>query len=212
MLGSERPDYYTIRSRSVIKISAFIELKPAQLVPSKPPMVPTDVVVRGRQNPLHFKFPERLRRARKLAGISGAALSAAAGLGHSGVGVLEVGAHLPRVNTIERLARALDVSPTWLAFGLVVPLEKVEGPLRCEGLRERLREAQELCGLSLREVARRAGAGEGVAAAVKRGTMPTIDTLETLAKALDVSPAWLAYGLGPMEASRRRMASAARPL
>jgi hypothetical protein len=43
-----------------------------------------------------------------------------------------------------------------------------------------------------------------VASAVERGTLCTLDTLEALAKALGVSPAWLAFGLGPMEAPTRR--------
>lgn len=36
-----------------------------------------------------------------------------------------------------------------------------------------------------------------------RGTMPSIATLEDLARALGASPAWLAFGEGPMELPRR---------
>ncbi|MFO0656147.1 MAG: hypothetical protein U0787_13840 [Polyangia bacterium] len=42
--------------------------------------------------------------------------------------------------------------------------------------------------------------------------MPSIATVEALAVALGVSPAWLAYGLGPMELpSRRRKAATPEP-
>lgn len=35
--------------------------------------------------------------------------------------------------------------------------------------------------------------------------MPSLDTLEALAVALGVTPAWLAYGLGSREAGRHRL-------
>jgi hypothetical protein len=34
--------------------------------------------------------------------------------------------------------------------------------------------------------------------------MPSIATVESLAKALGLSPGWLAYGLGPMDAPLKR--------
>lgn len=136
--------------------------------------------------------------------MSGESLSKAAGLGHSGVSALEARIRLPRINSVERLADVLGVSPGWLAFGLgdlAAPAEQASP--RCADLRDRLRDAAALRDLSLREVARRADAGEGVAVAVARGTMPSIATLEDLARALGVSPAWLAFGEGPRELPRR---------
>lgn len=167
-------------------------------------MLPTGLVTRGRANPLHQKFPERLRRARKAAGFTASGLSLAAGINKNAVAGLEEGLSSPRLPTVEQLARVLRVSPGWLAYGLSeqeVPAEP-DTP-RCAGLRDRLRDAAEQRGLSLREVARRADAGEGVAVAVARGTMPSLSTLEDLARALGVSPAWLAFGEGPRELPRR---------
>lgn len=135
--------------------------------------------------------------------MSAEALSKTAGLGHGAVSGLEARVRLPRVNTLERLADVLCVSPGWLAFGLESPWEPAKAP-RCAGLRDRLRDAAAMRDLSLREVARRADAGEGVAVSVVRGTMPSLNTLEELAKALQVSPAWLAFGEGPRELPRRR--------
>lgn len=134
--------------------------------------------------------------------MSGESLSKAAGLGHGAVSGLEGKVSLPRLPTVERLADVLGVSPGWLAFGLESPWEPAKAP-RCAGLRDRLREVAAERDLSLREVARRADAGEGVAVAVARGTMPSIATLEDLSRALGVSPAWLAFGEGPRELPRR---------
>ena len=174
-------------------------------------MIPTRVT-RGRANPLHTKFPLRLRRARKAAGLSSAGLSVAAGLGRSGASVMENAKRLPRVSTLEKLADVLRVSPGWLAYGLEGGWKAPRGAPRCEGIGARLQAARAERGISLREVARRAGAGEGVAVAVARGTMPAIDTLELPAKALGVSPSWLAFGEGPRELSpRRRLGSASPP-
>jgi transcriptional regulator with XRE-family HTH domain len=161
-------------------------------------------VTRGKANPLYTKFPQRLRKARKAAGMSGAGLSVTAGVAQNAASAMESSVRLPRVGTLEKLADALRVSPGWLAYGLEGGWEAPRGAPRCEGIGARLQAARAERGISLREVARRAGAGEGVAVAVARGTMPAIDTLEALAGALGVSAAWLAFGEGPRELPRRR--------
>ena len=85
------------------------------------PVIPNGVV-RGRKNPLHFGFAERLKRARRVADVSYAALGRQAGFGsRTTAALLENGERVPRVDTVEKLASALDVSPAWLAYG--------EGPM-----------------------------------------------------------------------------------
>lgn len=155
-------------------------------------------MVRGRKNPGFVKLAERLRKLRKEAGLTPTALSRAAGVGPSTASMLEAGVRLPRLPVAERLADALGVSAGRLAFGADLPREARAGAEpRCSGVAERARIAREHLGLSLREVDRRAGAADKTARSVETGTMPTIDTLEALAKALGVSPAWLAFGEGP---------------
>jgi transcriptional regulator with XRE-family HTH domain len=58
-------------------------------------------------------------------------------------------------------------------------------------------------------VGKLAGLSHTAVGNVERGTMPTLATAEALAKALDLSPAWLAYGIGPREIPARRKARTA---
>lgn len=171
-------------------------------------MVPTNVV-RGRQNPLHWKFPERLRRARCQSEMSALALSAAAGVGRNTVSMMEEGSRVPRLPMVEHLARVLSVSPAWLAFGCTEPCE-ASTQLHSLELRQRVRAARVAQGLTLREVGRRAGSSASAIRSLEAGSMPTLDTLEELATALGVSPSWLAYGVGLMR-SPKRVPGGARP-
>lgn len=167
-------------------------------------MLPTGVT-RGKANPLHKKFPERLRKARKAAGLSAAALCQAAEMSRSSVSQLEARQGVPRLRTVERLARALKVSVAWLAFGLGEAALPAEGEgLRCEGLAQRAKSSRINRGLSVREADRRAETSPGAVRAIEAGGQPSLDTLEALAKALEVSPAWLAFGMGPMDVPKRR--------
>jgi len=161
-------------------------------------------VVRGRKNPAHLTLPERLRKMRKAAGMPATVLSRAAGIGENATASVETGKWIPLLDTIERLADALRVSPAYLAFGVDVPWDEREREeLRCAGLAQRAKEAREAHGLSLREVGRRLESAASTVQSVERGTMPRLDTVEKLAKALDVTPSWLAYGIGSMEPTRR---------
>jgi hypothetical protein len=111
------------------------------------------------------------------------------------------------VATVERLANALRVSPAWLAFGLVAEWEPAEG-LRSDDLAARTREARLALGLTVREAERRAKLSRGAVRVVEAGSASTLSTVEKLAVALAVSPAWLAFGTGPRELPRR---GASRP-
>ena len=65
---------------------------------------------------------------------------------------------------------------------------------------ERVRQVREQLGLTLRQLAERARAnGEHITHAAvqfveRKATCPKVDTLEVIARALEISPSWLAYG------------------
>jgi transcriptional regulator with XRE-family HTH domain len=159
-------------------------------------------VVRGRKNPLHTGFPGRLSRARKDAKLSFSSLAAAANITSAKTtSTLERGDNIPRVDTVEKLARALRISPAFLAFGIDGP-KATDATELCTSLGQRLRGLRLARGFSLREVERRADVAGDLVRRTEQGlTLPTLGTVEKLAKALGVSPAWLAYGLGPTEAA-----------
>lgn len=160
-------------------------------------------VVRGRKNPLYLGFASRLRRARSSAGLSFTALAHKAGISSAKTtSALERGDNVPRVDTVEKLAHALMLSPGMLAFGIAAPWNP-PATLLCEKLSQRLRAIRLERSHSLREVGRRSETSGNLIKMIEMGTMPSIDTLENIAKSLDISPAWLAYGLGPMSVLRR---------
>jgi hypothetical protein len=97
---------------------------------------------------------------------------------------MERQARVPRVDIVERLARALGVPAGWLAFGAELPFSPTE-LLGCEGMGARLaswRAARALVYVENGQV------------------MPTLDTAERLARSLGVSPSWLAFGEGSQDA------------
>ena len=161
-----------------------------------------EAVVQGRKNPLHAGLPERLARTRKAAGFSQAGLALASGLSDStAVHDLENGARIPRVDTVERLADALGVSPCWLAFGIDSDFAP-SATLRVAGLPDRLREARQARSLSARALGRDSRTSDTTVRLTERGeTVPNLAKLELLAGALGVSPCWLGFGVGPAPAS-----------
>lgn len=166
-------------------------------------------VVRGHPNPAYMGLPDRLRRARKKAGKTRAALAVDAGLERTTLYGIEDGKRVARLDTVEKIASALELSPCWLAFGVDLPSSPIE-PLHFGGLAERLREVRLARGLSMREVGRRAEASVVLVRSTETGSsIPNLARLESLAKALDVSPCWLAYGVGPQAAPSRRRPRAA---
>lgn len=63
-------------------------------------------------------FHRRLGAARARAELTYRDLGERAGIGHGRVSDLEHGNGMPGIDTLERLADALKVSPCWLAFGI----------------------------------------------------------------------------------------------
>ncbi len=167
-------------------------------------------MVRGRRNPFHFGFAARLRRARKAVDLSCSGLTQRAGLldGKS-VLLLEQGQRVPRLDTVERVAYALGLSPAFLAYGIEADASQPSEGLRSEGVASRLRQCRADRGLSVLGLATWAGLSHNAVRSTERGaSMPTLATAEALAIALGVSAGWLAYGLGPMELPGRRRVAA----
>ena len=154
------------------------------------------LVVRGKKNPLHFGLPTRLRLALKDAGLTRTGLAQRAGVSHPVVSSLDAGHSLTTVSTLVRLAMALGVSAGWLAFGMGEHLAPTPAPA-ADGMAERLRTIRMLRGHSRMELARMAQISAGTVSYIEQGGQAKVNTVEALAVALAVSPAWLAFGTEP---------------
>lgn len=162
-------------------------------------------VVRGRRNPLYAGLSLRLQKAR--GGLSFNSVAEASGLsdGNTVFHLESKPRHRPRLDTVERLAYGLGISPAFLAYGIETEWTCQTERLRCEGIAERLRQQRTVRGLTMRAVSELAGLSHPTTRSTESGTtIPTIATAEALANALGVSPGWLAYGLGPVELPNRR--------
>lgn len=72
---------------------------------------------------------ERLRGRREAFGISLRQLAAKSGVSHQLIMNVEKGKQAPRVDSVHRLAVALDVAPCWLAYGIGRKPGKVRRPV-----------------------------------------------------------------------------------
>ncbi len=143
--------------------------------------------------------------------MTGAALSLAVDMAHNTSGHLEAGGRVPRVDTVEKLGKVLRVSPCFLAYGIEQPCEPGEGSLSA-GLPERLLQFRQERGLSRKELGRLSGTSDGFVRMTETdATVPNIAKVEALAKALKVSPCWLAYGVGDRDLPARRRPAAQSP-
>lgn len=152
------------------------------------------IVVRGRRNPAYFGLSDRLRRARRKHDIGMSAASLTSGLSTGTAFLIERRQTIPRIDTIERFAFALGVSPSWLAYG-EGPEDAVQADAVGTGLGQRLTTARKGRGLSRQALGLIAGlTGQTVANIEVHGMNPRVDTVEILAKALKVKASWLAFG------------------
>ena len=167
-------------------------------------------MVRGRRNPLYFGLPVRLKTARQNLSFDSVALASGLTDGSTVLHLERKQGHVPRLDTVERVAYALGLSPAFLAYGIEAEASQPSAGWRCEGVASRLRETRTARGLTMRALARAAGLTDTAVRSTETGTsMPSIATVEALAVALGVSPAWLAFGEGPMTLPPRRKAAAA---
>lgn len=173
-------------------------------------------VSQGRKNPLWMGLPQRLRGARKLAGLSQRQLAELADLDNAVLSRTEAHATSPTIATVEKLAAGLGISASWLAYGHEGglpfrqkherPAQPYRDPVPQPGAGifgelhqqcgQRMRQAREQSGFSLRQVAEAAMLSYQAVLYTENGTtVPKVDTVEAIAVALDVPPAWLAYGI-----------------
>lgn len=156
-------------------------------------MLPS-AVVRGKKNPGFLKLPARLKKARRAAGLDCQALSLKAGLSSNVAFYIERNDRIPRLDVVERLATALSVEPGWLAFGRAAA-NATQGTPDHTGISTRLRTIRDERQLSANALGQAAGVATGTILYIEKGrTVPSIETVEKLAKALKVSPAWLGFG------------------
>lgn len=169
-------------------------------------------VVRGRKNPLYFGLAARLKAARLSQGYDRKTLTSQAALvGGSVILGIEDRGKTPHLDTIEKVATALGLSPAFLAYGIEADADPPTDSLSGNGLASRLWQVRTQRGLSVLALAQAAGLSHTAVGNIERGTVPNVATAESLARALGVSPGWLAYGLGPMELpGRRRLAAPLR--
>lgn len=172
-------------------------------------------VTRGRKNELWKGLGVRLRLTRTRSAMTPTAVCRAGGVEDETVARLEQLENVPVIDTLERLAAALGVPPGWLAFGSdgyePFSQKKPRRPLPPDdprpfshtttfrnlsaGCSERVASARRSLGLSMRKLSTAAGISVQTWSTVEAGaTVPKADSLERMAVALDVAPAWLAYG------------------
>lgn len=160
-------------------------------------------MTRGSPNPRHQRLPDRLRKARKAADLTRRALEQKAGGTNGAVLYIETGRRIPTVATLARLAAVLGVRPAWLAYGLgeQAPGDTTE---TTAGMGARLREVRDGLTLARAELARLTDLSPRAIAKIEAGGQSGVDVVEALAKALGVSPGWLAFGSGPQVLPARR--------
>ena len=141
-------------------------------------------------------LPARFRKARKQAGLTRMAVAQQAGCGQTVALEIENRHRLPSVATLVRLATALNVSASWLAYGIGEASGSDQPPESSE-MSKRLRQTLHQKRMSRAELGRLTGISPRAIAKVESGGQSGIDVVESLAKALGVSPGWLAFGVGP---------------
>lgn len=125
------------------------------------------------------------------------AASLTSGMSTGTVFLIERRQTLPRIDTIEKFAVALGVSASWLAYGDGAEDDEPK-KWSAAGIGERLESVRKQRGLSRQALGRAAGiTGQSVANIAARGMMPRVDNVEMLARALEVSASWLAFGVDP---------------
>lgn len=162
-------------------------------------------MVRGSPNPRHLGLATRLKRVRKQTELTRMALAQLAGGGETVSLDLETGRRIPTVGTVARIAAALGVDAGWLAFAIGEQATS-SAKQTTDGMGERLASLRTERGLTKAALARMVNLSPSAYAKIENGGQTGIDTLEKLADALGVSPAWLAFSTAPREVPRRRRA------
>ena len=101
------------------------------------------------------------------------------------------------------MASALGVSAGWLGYGLGEQFTDGKAATT-DGMGARLASVRTERGLTKVALARLLDLSATAIANIEKGAQTGVNVLEALAKALGVSPAWLAYGEGPQVLPTRR--------
>lgn len=153
-------------------------------------------MVSGRKNPLFLGLASRLKLARRRGGLKWLPLAQKAGLATATGRDAESGVRIPTVGTVARLAVALNVSASWLAYG-IGEAESEDLSQSTDGLAARLVSLRAERGLSRTALARLCELSPRAITKIEAGGQSGVEVVESLAKALGVSPGWLAFGSGP---------------
>jgi len=160
-------------------------------------------MVRGRKNPLFLGLSLRLKQARRQSGLKRLPLAAKAGLATATGRDIETGQRLPTVGTVASLAAALGVAAPWLAYG--IGDQPSDGSsASTDGMGSRLAAVRTEKGLTKAALARLVELSPSTVADIENGSQSGVEVIEALAQALEVSPGWLAYGVGPQVLPARR--------
>lgn len=93
----------------------------------------------------------------------------------------------------------------WLCLCRRRRVKRLAVTLACEKLGERLFEARDRAGLTLRELGQRSGVSWSSISAIEKGRQSaTVETIERLALALGVRPSWVAFGEGRGRVARHK--------
>ncbi len=131
---------------------------------------------------------DKLKLQRLEKGLSLAEVAKAAGISTGYLSEIERADSLPAVDTLRDLAGALDVPISLLLADA--------GP----AIGEKVRSLREALGLTQREVATRAGVSAVLVGQIEKGkAQPSLRTVESLAKALGISPCYLVVDRNSIE-------------
>jgi transcriptional regulator with XRE-family HTH domain len=96
------------------------------------------------------------------------------------------------------LAGALDVSASWLAYG-IGDMHINGAPATCAGMGARLQQLRVEQGHTKAALARLVGLSPSTVADIENGAQTGVEVIEALAKAVCISPAWLVFNQGSRE-------------
>src|SRR5207302_1637816 len=116
----------------------------------------------------YFGLPGRLEAARFASDLAQEKLALDAGLSNTAAQRVAAG-HVPGIDTVERLADVLKISPSFLAYGEAHEWAPVEVP-RYEGAKVRLERLRLVRGLGYRALGRAAGLSDTAVRMVEDGT------------------------------------------
>lgn len=188
----------------------------SQIMPALDDVLAPVDVTSGVKQPLSCWFPSRLQIAREQTELFRYEVANLAALSDNVVSTYEGGDHFPTVENLEKLACALGIPATWLAYGwegfepwrervarkgetprpppVPIPAARPCGE-RFKTLPDRMKTARAGAAISMRAVSRATGLSPQAIALIEAGrSIPLILNVEYIAKALSVSPGWLAFG------------------